>query len=146
MIIDISQPLCRGQQVSFEDGSEGWISFKYERLPNVCYWCGRLTHDEKNCIMWLQSKGSLKVENQQFGQWLRVSQTTSLKKMVIDVTGYGEDWVVRPGAVQTSRQSVLVVQDQPSASVDCVSNFECRKSGCSWSEIGHFLYSYVPRG
>ena len=67
--------------------------------------------------MWLQSKGSLKVENQQFGQWLRASQITSLKKMVIDVKGYGEDWVVRPDAVQTSRQSVLVVQDQPSASV-----------------------------
>ena len=117
VIIDISQPLCRGRQVSFDDGSEGWISFKYERLANVCYWCGRLTHDEKDCIMWLQSKGSLKVENQQFGQWLRASQITSLKKMVIDVKGYGEDWVVRPDAVQTSRQSVLVVQDQPSASV-----------------------------
>lgn len=117
VIIDISQPLCRGRQVSFDDGSEGWISFKYEHLPNVCYWCGRLTHDEKDCIMWLQSKGSLKVENQQFGQWLRASQITSLKKMVIDVKGYGEDWVVRPDAVQTSRQSVLVVQDQPSAMV-----------------------------
>ena len=104
VIIDISQSLCRGRQVSFEDDSEGWISFKYQCLPNVCYWCGHLTHDEKYCIMWLQSKGSLKVENQQFGKWLRASQITSLKKMVIDVMGYGEDLVVQPEAVQTRRQ------------------------------------------
>ena len=32
--IDISQPLCRGRKISIEDGSEEWISFKYERLPN----------------------------------------------------------------------------------------------------------------
>lgn len=36
VLIDISQPLCRDRQVIFEDGLEGWIAFKYERLPNVC--------------------------------------------------------------------------------------------------------------
>ncbi|KAL0001169.1 hypothetical protein SO802_014950 [Lithocarpus litseifolius] len=34
VLIDISQPLCRGKQVTFEDGLEDWIAFKYERLPN----------------------------------------------------------------------------------------------------------------
>jgi len=37
VLIDISQPLCQGRQVTFEDGSGGWIAFKYERLPKVCY-------------------------------------------------------------------------------------------------------------
>ena len=73
VLIDISQPLCRGRQVTFEDGSEGWIGFKYECLPKVCYWCGQLSPDDKDCILWLQSKGSLKTENQQFGQWLHAS-------------------------------------------------------------------------
>lgn len=52
------------------------------------------------------------------GQWLRAPEITSLKKLVIDVKGYGEDWVVRPDDVQTRRQSLMVVQDQPSATIE----------------------------
>ena len=39
--IDLSLPLCRGRLISVgEGGKQAWISFKYERLPNLCYWCG----------------------------------------------------------------------------------------------------------
>lgn len=69
-------------------------------------------------ILWLQSKGSLKTENQQFGQWLRASQFNPLKKMVIDVKGYGEDWRVRPEPVQFEEQrapalpsNLMILQD-----------------------------------
>ena len=41
--IDVNQPLCRGRVVTREDGSQFWVPFKYERLPNLCYWCGCLT-------------------------------------------------------------------------------------------------------
>ena len=35
--INTSQPLRRGRKISLKDGSEEWISFKYECLPNICY-------------------------------------------------------------------------------------------------------------
>jgi hypothetical protein len=35
--IDISKPLCRGRKAMLASGKEIWISFKYERLPNLCY-------------------------------------------------------------------------------------------------------------
>lgn len=38
--LDISLPLCRGHLLSLENGEKLWVSFKYERLPNLCYWCG----------------------------------------------------------------------------------------------------------
>ena len=38
--IDLSLPLCRGRLISLENGKKTWVSFKYERLPNMCYWCG----------------------------------------------------------------------------------------------------------
>lgn len=39
--IDLYLPLCRGRLISVgEGGKQVWISFKYERLPNLCYWCG----------------------------------------------------------------------------------------------------------
>jgi hypothetical protein len=47
------------------------VSFKYERLPNFYYWCGLLTHDEKECEIWLRSKGSLSAVDHQYGTWLR---------------------------------------------------------------------------
>lgn len=40
--LDISLSLCRGQLVSFWNGKKFWVRFRYERLPNICYWCGRL--------------------------------------------------------------------------------------------------------
>ena len=47
--IDVSKPLCRGRSVVLVDNKETWISFKYEKLPNFCYWCGLISHDGKDC-------------------------------------------------------------------------------------------------
>ncbi len=73
ILINISEPLCRGRLVGLGGGRDMWISFKYEKLPNFCYWCGCLTHADKDCPIWLRSKGSLKIETQQYGSWLRAS-------------------------------------------------------------------------
>lgn len=56
--IDITQPLCRGRRIMFDEDSESWVTFQYERLPNMCFWCGRLTHTDKDCELWLKSKGT----------------------------------------------------------------------------------------
>ena len=37
VIVDISKPLCRGRVISLDSGKEIWVSFKYERLLNICY-------------------------------------------------------------------------------------------------------------
>jgi len=68
--VDITIPLSQGRMVSLGQGNESWVSFKYERLPNICYWCGYLNHDDRDCETQLESEGSLKVEDQQFGSWL----------------------------------------------------------------------------
>ena len=78
--IDLSLPLCRGRLISLKDGKQIWVSFKYERLPNFCYWCGRLIHDDKDCEIWIESKGTLKLEERQFGAGLRASAYVSTKK------------------------------------------------------------------
>nr|XP_023929349.1 uncharacterized protein LOC112040689 [Quercus suber] len=82
--IDISEPLCRGRCVAFDAENEGWVAFQYERLPNLCYWCGHLTHDDKECVLWLQSKGTLSVDDQQFGAWIRASQFNTAKKSIVN--------------------------------------------------------------
>ena len=51
--LDITKPLNRGRRVRFGPDSDGWVLFQYERLPIFCYWCGRLTHDPKECEIWI---------------------------------------------------------------------------------------------
>lgn len=38
--MNVSLPLCCDRIISLEEGTKTWVSFKYEWLPNICYWCG----------------------------------------------------------------------------------------------------------
>ena len=69
--VDTTQPLCRGRLVKFGGPTPVWVSCKYERLPIFCYWCGKLNHDEKECGIWLRSRGTVQAHDQQYGAWLR---------------------------------------------------------------------------
>ena len=88
VLLDISQPLCRGRLITLEDGKNHWVSFKYERLPNLCYWCGCLTHGDRDCATWIESEGNLNSKDQQFGSWLRASPFNSVRKKVVLVPGF----------------------------------------------------------
>ena len=61
--VDVSKPLCRGRKVVLDNEKEVWVAFRYEKLPNFCYWCGMVCHDDKDCDLWLSSKGSLPLES-----------------------------------------------------------------------------------
>lgn len=56
--IDVSKPLSRGRRVILDDRTKTLVSFKYEKLTNFCYWCGLVTHDEKECENRLAGKVS----------------------------------------------------------------------------------------
>ena len=90
VVIDVALPLCRGRLITFDKGEEGWVSFKYERLPNICYWCGCLNHSDKDCDHWIESDGSLKVEDREYGPWIRAVPSSSNKKSVVRVPGFYE--------------------------------------------------------
>ena len=88
--VDVTLPLCRGQIFKLGNGSKGWVSFKYEQLPNVCYWCGRLNHVDKDCDRWIQSSGTLTKEDQEYGSWLRASPLPAHNNSVLVVPGFYE--------------------------------------------------------
>ena len=71
--VDISKPLCRGRVLSLENGKEFWVSFKYKQLPNLCYWCDSLIHDNRDCELWIENGGTLPSEAQQYGAWIRAA-------------------------------------------------------------------------
>ena len=88
VIIDISKPLSRGRKITLDDGSAGWVSFKYERLPNICYWCGCITHGDKDCELWIESEGTLSVESRQYGAWLRAPLFNPSRRSTVVVPGF----------------------------------------------------------
>ena len=86
--LDVTLPLCRGLIILLENDKKIWIAFKYECLPNVCYWCGRLEHDDKDCDLWLESKGSLTNDQKQFGPSLRAPPYVSSRRNVVSIPGF----------------------------------------------------------
>ena len=65
--IDVAKPLMRGTTTQVgETGKTHWCPFEYEYLPEFCFTCGILGHDDKMCTTEL-AKG----EQQQYGKWLK---------------------------------------------------------------------------
>ena len=73
VLVDISQPLCQGRVIALDDDKELWVSFRHERLPNICYWCGCLTHNDRDCERWIDSESTLEEFDKEFGPWIRAS-------------------------------------------------------------------------
>ena len=51
------------------EGEKVWVMFKYERLPTVCYRCGRLGHDDRHCEVMEPGQA---VEYQ-YNEWIRAN-------------------------------------------------------------------------
>ena len=67
--IYITKPLvCK---IWYEGSVISCAVLKYKCLLNFCYWCGLVSHDDRDCEQWLRSKGSLKKSDQHFGDWMR---------------------------------------------------------------------------
>ena len=48
-----------------------------------CYFCGKLDHDEKECIEWMRSEGPIRAEEKQYGPWLRATLDRLQKPHVV---------------------------------------------------------------
>nr|POE69162.1 uncharacterized protein CFP56_74507 [Quercus suber] len=68
---DVTKKLVRGKRISIEGGESRWVFFKYERLPNFCYRCGKLDHGEKECAEKQCSTNREEEGCMQYGAWLR---------------------------------------------------------------------------
>ncbi|XP_050242020.1 uncharacterized protein LOC126690971 [Quercus robur] len=72
--LPIAKPLRRGGFIAGSNGVKTWLSFKYERLPMFCHFCGILGHDLKNCAAhFVAEKQGRKVEYQ-YGEFLKASR------------------------------------------------------------------------
>uniref|UniRef100_A0A7N2L834 Zinc knuckle CX2CX4HX4C domain-containing protein n=1 Tax=Quercus lobata TaxID=97700 RepID=A0A7N2L834_QUELO len=115
VLIDINKPLCGGRRFSSSQGEQGWVSFKNERIPKLCYWCGCLSHVDRDCELWLDSEGQLKKEEQAYGSWIRAPPFVKGSSPVIKVPGSHNSPVVAQPIIEE-------VEDFPVDSNDRGSN------------------------
>lgn len=47
----VTQLLVKGDWVKDKSNKKFWVEFKYERISNFCFTCGKIDHTEKNCKM-----------------------------------------------------------------------------------------------
>lgn len=72
--IDITKPIPRGRLVTFHSLGQMWVSFKYERLPWLCFHCGIIGHLERECVLRLREDKKNEDTMKQYGPWLRAAE------------------------------------------------------------------------
>ena len=72
MELEIDKPLRRGAYIVSSEEERLWLTFKYERLPTVCFICGKLGHDKKYC----PAIKDWQTACHQYGDWLRAGWNT----------------------------------------------------------------------
>ena len=109
--VDVSQPLSRGRIVRLGDSDSRWVEFKYERLPIFCYLCGKVDHDEKECVVWLHSAGVINAEDKQYGPWLRATPERLQKSHV--VLGQHNGVSASPRQTEEKLKERVLIQGKP---------------------------------
>lgn len=67
----VNKPLRRGGYITSPEGARLWVTFKYKRLPVICFYCGRISHDVRHCAVPIAAQN----HEPQYGDWLRANNT-----------------------------------------------------------------------
>ena len=72
--IPIAKLIRQGGFLAGSDGQKMWTTFRYERLPMFCHYCGLLGHDINHCANYFGLMKSGKEVQLQYREWLKASR------------------------------------------------------------------------
>ncbi|CAL9013385.1 unnamed protein product, partial [Prunus brigantina] len=70
--VDVSKPLRRGKKMLLPSGNNVFVEFRYERLPEFCFCCGRMGHVFKVCSF--VDQVSKQADDKPYGIWLKATK------------------------------------------------------------------------
>ena len=68
--ININKPIKRGKMITVEGGRKFLALFKYERLSNFYYICGRLDHKDFDCEVSVNLQNKNNKAQREYGSWM----------------------------------------------------------------------------
>ncbi|XP_048422913.1 uncharacterized protein LOC103963932 [Pyrus x bretschneideri] len=66
ILVDTGKPLFKGCWIRREPNKETWVEFRYERLQDFCYKCGRIGHINTECSAEMSGEGEVA-----YGEWIK---------------------------------------------------------------------------
>lgn len=66
--VNTSNPLTTGCWLRRADNNETWIEFRFERLQDFCYKCGRIGHPNTECSFEAMKEGMAR-----YGEWTKAA-------------------------------------------------------------------------
>ncbi|KAI9110533.1 hypothetical protein K1719_018399 [Acacia pycnantha] len=82
ILLDLRKSLAYGFWLPKPNGSRAWISIRYEKLPNFCYSCGKVGHDNRNCKS-EKLMSAVNVSEPRFGSWLSTNVCRSWEEVMV---------------------------------------------------------------
>ncbi|CAA0840375.1 Unknown protein [Striga hermonthica] len=68
--INLEEQLPRGTSVKLHDQVIG-VTFLYEKLVNLCYYCGKIGHLDRSCSKRMADMKKSSLNEGQFGEWMK---------------------------------------------------------------------------
>ncbi|KAB2625745.1 hypothetical protein D8674_017405 [Pyrus ussuriensis x Pyrus communis] len=66
ILVDTEKPLFKGCWIRRDSNKETWVEFRYERLQDFCYKCGRIGHINTECSVEMSGEGKVA-----YGEWIK---------------------------------------------------------------------------
>lgn len=85
VLINVNNRLMRGSKVKF-GGVSQYVLFRYEKLGDFCFVCGKLDHVEKECPVVFATEGGMGSLKKLYGPWLRAD---GMKGATVEEVGRG---------------------------------------------------------
>lgn len=75
--LDNTKPLLRKKRFTVEGMKSIWINFTYERLLDICFWCGIIGHGHKDCSLWNRNGEKGHEGEFPYGSWMKASSRSA---------------------------------------------------------------------
>ncbi|KAB2606847.1 hypothetical protein D8674_006564 [Pyrus ussuriensis x Pyrus communis] len=86
IVVDTEKPLFKGCWIRRDTNRDTWVEFRYERLQDFCYRCGRIGHNNTECTVEVTEEGAVA-----YGEWLKAPPVRDVVAVTrVECVGRGE--------------------------------------------------------